>query len=219
MFQLTGCVVTGGQGQWPVVIPGFRGVDSSFWWPLERRARASQVAQRLTRQLLKSALERPDPDACPAVSTDAEFILEYLNECERLDMENVGLTICVASVDFSCTSPEWVDRLRATSSRLGIDVSYGNGHYSFINGDYHLPSGPIREYLDRNLNKNGLFETEAIARNFVRLHDRENELGENLESTEGALFLELWDEIDLEAGRGIIQEAVSPEGSTKPGAT
>lgn len=219
MFQLAGCVVTAGQGQWPVVVPGFRGVDSSYWWPLERHERASQVAQRLSRQLRKSILERPDPDACPAVSTDAEFVLEYLDACEQLDIDNVGIVTCAALIDSSCSSPEWVDRLRAASSRLGIDVSYSSGYYSFVNGDYYLPSGPIREYLDRNLNKNGLFETEAIARTFVRLHDRENELGANLETTEGALLLELWGEIALEAARGIIQEAVSPDGSTKPATT
>jgi hypothetical protein len=220
MFQLAGCVVTAGRGKWPVVVSNFRGVDSSCWWPLEQYERASQVAQRLTRQLWESALKRPDPDAWPAASTDAKFVLEYLDACERLGIEDVGLITCAVAIDASYfVSSEWVGRLRAASSRLGIDVSFGSGHYSFINADSHIPSGPIRQYLHRNLNKNGLFESEDAARTFVQMHDRENELGANLETTEGALLLELWGEVALGTARKIVQEAVSAEGSTKPAGT
>jgi hypothetical protein len=80
---------------------------------------------------------------------------------------------------------------------LGIDVTYASGSYSFVDGDSLSENARLSHFLQHRLNANGLLSSLDDAEEFLRLHQRANDDGANLETLDGAIALELWEDGDL----------------------
>jgi len=89
---------------------------------------------------------------------------------------------------------DWIEEVRAKSAHLGVDVAYGSGSYSFINGDLGAEDDEIAKFIAQHLNDNGLFNTFDEAEAFMALHQRALEHGVNLETLDDAMPIDLWED-------------------------
>ena len=192
--MVTGCVVLHRFDTWPILEPRYRGVCRGRWWPLCDRP-SDPPARALTdareRELLVWPPSDPRVDSC----IDLYYLRSYVEVCDRLEIAPLDLLVCATRGGDAFI--DWVVELRDESSHLGIDVAYGSGSYSFINGDFSAEDDEIAGYLDEHLNDNGLFNSFAEAEGFMAVHQRALDRGVNLETLDGALPIDLWEDKEL----------------------
>jgi hypothetical protein len=190
-----------------IVRQNYCGVNRGKWWPLGARARSDDQSRRLS-ELLDMEYFQFESER-PHVCDDLELLAEYLNACDRLAFEYHGL-ICRTD---ATTPPRhrWLYNLLQSSPRLGIDISYANGGYSFLDETYD--GLELAAFLQARLNANGLLDTVSDARQFMELHTQVNVRLETsgeltLEDLDGAMPLELWFDDGARGLRRAIEEVL-----------
>ncbi|MEO8179095.1 MAG: hypothetical protein ABI895_09705 [Deltaproteobacteria bacterium] len=75
-------------------------------------------------------------------------------------------------------------------------MTYASGSFSFINYDCGVENDELRQFLTHHLNANGLFASLADTQEFLRLHQKANDVDANLETLGGAIAVQLWEDSD-----------------------
>jgi hypothetical protein len=97
--------------------------------------------------------------------------------------------------------------LQGECLHLGIDVTYPDGSYSFVDDDFSAARGDIFEFLKGHVNHCGLLDNAEDVREFMRLHQLANDRGANLETLAKDVGpVELWEDADLSRTRRILAQ-------------
>jgi hypothetical protein len=196
-FFLNGCVVAraaDGTSTKP------RGHTCGTWWPLEYHGDA--YASALSDHLDLLAMEHSGP----RVVADLGEVQEYVSACALGGVPDVRLLFCASPIRTVDPVPEWLTRAVAASTRLGVDVAYLSGTYSFLEEAGQVGVPELAEYVARRLNPAGLFDYEEDALGFIELY-RTFESRHGLELLDDdAAPIELWEDVRLSASaRGIAR--------------
>ena len=202
---LNGCVIVTRRVGWESRVPNYRGVASASWWPLQQHAKRDRRARELTDALQARWLTQPVEWLRPQATDDLDFIRSYVATCDDLQVGPLYAIVC-ASPEKLDSIPTWLRALQATCERVGIDVSYPHGEYSFVDDDFFPANPGIFEFLATHLNDHGLFNRSESAEEFMRLHQAANDRGANLEVLEGVTPVEIWEDSDLSRLRQILRK-------------
>lgn len=189
-----GCVVARREDTWPILYARYNGVCRGRWWPLSEQS-ADPQSRALT-AVRENDLLMWDPGV-PKVdcSSDLSYLRTYVEACERLAVAPLYALVCSSRDDDAPI--EWLEDLRGDCAHLGVDLAYGSGSFSFINGDLGTKDDELAKYLAVHLNAHGLFETFEAAEAFMVVHQRALDRGVNLETLDGVMPIELWEDPDL----------------------
>lgn len=204
-YFLNGCVISIRRAEWTSRVPNYRGVASALWWPLTQHAKQDRRAGELTEALKTRWLTQPVDWLRPQASDDLDFIRSYVATCDELQLGPLYALVC-ASPEKLDAVPTWLKALQAVCDRVGIDVGYPHGEYSFVDDDFFSANLGLFEFLTTQLNDRGLFDRSEDAEEFMRLHQAANDRGANLEMLEGASPIELWEDSDLSQLRRILKQ-------------
>lgn len=186
-------------------IPEYRGVESTLWWPLHQHAERDGRARELTEALRMRWLTQPVEWVRPHASDDLDFLRSYVARCDDLQIGSLCAVVC-GSPEAPDPPPPWLTALRAACEYMGIDITYPDGSYSFVDDDFVPANAEIFEFLKHHLNDRGLFDGAGDAVEFMRLHQAANDRGANLETLEGVTAVELWEDADLSKLRAILKQ-------------
>jgi hypothetical protein len=183
-----GWIVYSKKGRWRARVPGYRGVDTVTWWPLQnlnRKDMATEVvsiADRMDQVLLTI------PTGAATVCSDLDLVDEYLTACRKAGLLDTSTLYADAHVheDPYANSHGPADQSREALIPLGIDVTFPSGDYSFINGVYLPQNTLLVDFIDKHRNEFGLFRSFADATRFMALHSS-LERDEGLEPLSDAL--------------------------------
>jgi hypothetical protein len=181
----------------------YRGAASALWWPLHLYAERDLGAREVTKALAVR-WSTPFFEVAPQTTDDLGFIQSYLAVCDRLEVGPLSAVVCATPQGSEHTSP-WLTELKETCERVGIDVTYPDGCYSFVEDDFAPAGEELFDFLRQHLNAHGLFDRAEGAEKFMRLHQAANDRGANLETLDGAFPVELWVDAGLSQFRRILK--------------
>lgn len=184
-----GCAIAGGEPS--PRLPSHRGVGAARWWPLETLRYKFPAAAAQSDAV--DALFLGDIGDSPWLTDNLRLLRDYLDAAESLRVPNLTCHISErASETRQC--PPWLRDVRSGAARLGYDVTYCTGSFSFIEGAY--ASAPDRlSRLYSTLNAHGLFDDRATVDDFMAEYQRCLDAGSNLETLDGAIVVELWEDV------------------------
>lgn len=202
---ISGCVIVARGDTWPICDPRYRGVCRGTWWPLGAYEQTDRRSRELTTILASDVLGRPPADPSPDVSRDLEYLGSYVETCGSLGIQS--LYALIASAKSSEPLSPWLSLLQQGCKHLGVDVAYSSGSYSFINGGCLAAQPAIAEFLQQTLNEFGLFDSFDDAESYLALYQAEIDRGVNLETLDGAVPIELWEDLRLSQLMNLLQVA------------
>ncbi len=200
--MVSGCTLARRTDTWPILDAAYRGACRGAWWPLS--GAADPEAKALTAAHDTRLLSTPPNEARVDASLDLGYLRAYVAVCDRLGIDGLLSFICVDLVA-GPEPPAWLASVQRHCSRRGVDVIYGSGSFSFINGAFGARDEGLRALLSRSLNENRLFESFEAAHDFMAEYQAALDRGANLESLEDAMPVELWEDPELLALREALR--------------
>ena len=191
----SGCVIAHRLDTWPILDARYRGVCRGRWWPLGEHREDAQ-ARALTGVRENHLLTYSPTDLRVDSCTDLDYIRSYAEACDRLEIAPLYSLVCVA-LQANDAPVDWVENVRGQCIHLGVDVAYGSGSFSFINGDFGVEDDELARFLAIHLNDCGLFDSFDDAEEFMRLHQGALDRGVNLETLDDAMPIDLWEDREL----------------------